>query len=244
MMLENPAKVDALFRAVQNDQDEDFKGQLAKSLIAVTVLKQGLPEGKAMLDRLSLGKEERFQVVSEVSQEAMEIAPAEMISWVLEESAGRNQAEIVGNIVQSWAYKDFNAAAKWLGTQEPGPIKNQAISQFANTVVQVDPTAALTWVGEITDEELQKSTTRNVLMAWSAKDRPAVQAWLAERGMPEDEWIGSAAASDLSIPLQHAKFVTIIDPQGGETKMTPEQFKKFKEENDVSKMTIKVEMDN
>ena len=70
--------------------------------------------------------------------------------------------EAVGDAFQQYVNQDFDKAARWLNTQERGPLHDEAIEVFVREATKNDTDTAMRWAEEIFDPKLRAETIRYV----------------------------------------------------------------------------------
>ena len=118
-------------------------------------------------------------------------------------AASRNLLE---NLAQQWAERDFEAAADWALAKEPGESRERLLRRLAFARAETDPGAASRMVArEMIPGDHQDEAAMAVLHRWIQTDEGAALAWIesfpagALRDRALDE-VASLAAAPLSGP--------------------------------------------
>ena len=81
-------------------------------------------------------------------------------------------------VVSRWAGEDPAAAAGCLQQLPAGRMRDAAVAQFANQVVERDPLGAVEWVRTIADPETRTHRLEDVALRWLRADTEAAKQWL------------------------------------------------------------------
>ena len=76
------------------------------------------------------------------------------------------QAAAISASVKNWTYRDPVASADWLEAQPESPTKDAALVSFSSTLSRTNPSLALDWAGNITDENKRKETVGGIIKQW------------------------------------------------------------------------------
>lgn len=178
----NQPKVrEKLWLAAREESDPAVRLQLSKGLIMgelVTAGAGGIREAFASADFFDAKL--KAELVNEYAGEAMSTEPDETVAWIREALPETDVPKALARALASWAGRDYNAAGTWLGEQAPSPERDEAIAAFANTVVRLDPEAAVTWSIEIEEVAEQKRVLTRSLRHWQEQDRAAANAWMQQ----------------------------------------------------------------
>ncbi|HWL52573.1 MAG TPA: hypothetical protein VNQ90_09065 [Chthoniobacteraceae bacterium] len=110
--------------------------------------------------------------------------PKMAIEWAAK-APEKSRGAMLGTAVTTWANSDPYAASAWLATLPKGAPRDQAVSQFAGSVVRSDPQGAATWALSITDEKLRTNAIRRVASQWKRADEAAAKQWIEGVDLPE-----------------------------------------------------------
>lgn len=161
----------------QSLEDEEARRRIMGAGIGAVMLGEGLEAGAKILQ--GIGDEtDRAHATSVAATVAADAQPKETLDWLLtlpmENEVYRSA---VGKSLRVWVFKDFEAAAGWLGELQPSPVKDEALKEFSSSVLVTDPRAAVLWAGEIEDPSIRASAMERNLAFWKRKDPEAAQAW-------------------------------------------------------------------
>jgi hypothetical protein len=115
--------------------------------------------------------------------------PGALITWLdslpIEEARESERVGAVGMAFRTWAPLAPDEAEAWLESASAGPTRDVAIDEFARATVDTDPTNAVRWVGQITDDELRRTRTLRYTRLWFAQDPDAAETWLETADIPK-----------------------------------------------------------
>ena len=67
------------------------------------------------------------------------------------------------DITQQWMESDSMAASEWVGSLDPGPARDSAVSSLISRIEREDPEAAAQWAGTITDPNTRDETYKRLI---------------------------------------------------------------------------------
>ena len=67
------------------------------------------------------------------------------------------------DITQQWMENDSMAASQWVGSLDPGPARDSAISSLISRIERDDPEAAAQWAGTISDANAREETYKRLI---------------------------------------------------------------------------------
>lgn len=108
------------------------------------------------------------------------------IEWVGEKIPPEKSRSSIHNMVRNWTNKDYQAAGKWLAGFENGPVKNIAVSTYAETVSRYEPEAGAQWAATLPPGEERDQTLKQIYENWPTKDdasKAAAEAFKAQHGI-------------------------------------------------------------
>jgi hypothetical protein len=97
--------------------------------------------------------------------------PGAAMDWAVSTLSDPNHTErVVEEIMLSWTDTDPNGAANWLNARPPGAETDSILITFSGSIIDLDPVAAVTWAGTISDEGKRNTQLREMLGEWIAMD--------------------------------------------------------------------------
>jgi len=170
-----------LVAAANNPAFEDLRSDLVSMAIRSAMSSGGISSAREHVDVLNLSDTEVIALLQHQGLELVDADARGTLDW-MSELPPTDQLSTVPLAVETWARRDFNAAGEWLGEMEPSEIKDASIRQFAETISQIDPRAAMLWSVQIQGELLRSSAIQRSAREWRRKDKDAAEAWLSENG--------------------------------------------------------------
>ena len=93
--------------------------------------------------------------------------------WIAGHPLGDRIANIGQRLTGEWADRDPEAASTWLGTLQPGKVRDEAATGLAKAVAPFDPKAAFAWALEIADGNLRTGALDHAFGIWLWSDPEA-----------------------------------------------------------------------
>ncbi len=114
--------------------------------------------------------------------------PSRSADWAFDLPAGNTRRESIRSVIERWLEDAGpNEAAQWLN-QNPAHIDlDNAFQKVGFAMMEIDPSAAITWAESITDINLRNVTARLIAARWSQIDPQAAQAYMESSGLPTVE---------------------------------------------------------
>ena len=100
---------------------------------------------------------------------------AKWLDWFSEKLAAGGYQRAVCQLITNWTAKDHEAVGNWLNAAPTGPVKNYAISVFADEVAHYQPDAAIQWAVTLPAGKARDETLHTIYHNWPKKD-PAGEA--------------------------------------------------------------------
>ncbi len=97
------------------------------------------------------------------------------------------KSQALQNVVDSWANKNLEAAAEWLASMPASPALDEATSSLSRKLVGVDPEAAMSWAGSITDEKKRQRALYNSARQWIRNDPANGKAWVQRSNLTQED---------------------------------------------------------
>jgi hypothetical protein len=105
------------------------------------------------------------------------------IQWVGEKLSPEKADDKVRDLVRTWTRNDYQAAGKWLSSAADGPIKNSAISSYAETVSKYEPATAAQWALTLPPGKDRDKTLRRISQNWPKEDAAGKAAFKQQHGI-------------------------------------------------------------
>jgi hypothetical protein len=108
--------------------------------------------------------------------------PAAAAKWL--EQIPANAAQLKG-IAVGWISKDIARAADWVNKIDPGPIKDEMLTEVVERIEKDNPKLACVWIEGISDEKKRQAAYKQLGEWWAYQDPAAASAWLESSSIPE-----------------------------------------------------------
>jgi len=119
---------------------------------------------------------QRDAVTEIVCLQVAETDPARAVA--LAEQFGAGCTNVLENLVQQWAERDYAAASAHALNKAPGEERNRLLGRVAFMRAQSDPAQAANLVAEnISPGEIQTEAAMSVLHQWALRDTRSAAAW-------------------------------------------------------------------
>lgn len=92
------------------------------------------------------------------------------LEWIGGHLASAESDAAVRNRMERWTAGDHRAAGNWLNTAPDGPVRQAAISAFAETVAQYEPESAEKWALTLPEGPERTVTLQKILTKWPTPD--------------------------------------------------------------------------
>ena len=114
--------------------------------------------------------------VSSVSR----LDPEAAIQWTDQIQNPERQATTQEQIIEWWTGQNPDAAARWVLSTEPSPIRDQAINGLIAPLISTDPEAAMQWTDHLQSPNDRRVLEGHILKNWKTADPDAAAAWSEE----------------------------------------------------------------
>ncbi len=141
---------------------------------------------------------------------------ASRLAWSLPQEAAKLvgtiesdnlRGDATRDVVRSWAQRDTNAAAAWLGEQGDGPELDGARGALADAALEKDPESAFVWASTITAENQRERTIQRVFNHWHEKEPGRAAEFLVASDVERDkveQWL-KEATEEVVVPPEAQK---------------------------------------
>lgn len=85
--------------------------------------------------------------------------------------------------MQTWIFKDYQAAGMWLASTADGPTKHTAARVFAEALFPHDRETAIRWALSVPASEERNTTLKQLHDAWPKDDPEGAAAFAKENGI-------------------------------------------------------------
>lgn len=160
--------------------------------LAIAHLAQGWsryePEMAAAWVKSLKDKSALLQAAPPVARMWSALYPSRAADWALSLPAGNTRRESIRSVIERWLEDAGpNEAAQWLN-QIPAHIDlDSAFQKVGFAMMEIDPSAAMTWAESITDINLRNVTTRLIAARWGQFDPQAAQDYMEFSDLPPVE---------------------------------------------------------
>ena len=174
---------EALLAATENM--EGYEGQLIRSQILSHWAHDD--DGAAVEWVLALPENESAELIEPATRSLMGKNPQRGAEILIDIATERELPDAYATVVERWAWKDPDAAGKWLNQQPQGPELDKARKRFSSSIVLDDPEGAMVWAMTIVSPEAKIEAIREVYQQWSQLDAGAANATLENAELTGDE---------------------------------------------------------
>lgn len=178
---------DELIAALPDPRYAKLRPALCKMILESSLITARVADLREQIAALQLDGGQLTTFLRDHSSILMQRDPTAAAAWMMDALPADQYPAILSTAVRSWATRDFNAAATFLGTMERGPARDQSIHQFAGVVANMEPESAALWAAEIDDSALRQSALREVGESWQNLDPEAARTWMEKQGIPAPE---------------------------------------------------------
>ena len=116
------------------------------------------------------------------------VDPSRAADWALNLPTGNTRRESIRSVIERWLEDAGpNEAAQWLNEIPAHTDLDSSFQKVGFAMMEIDPSAAMTWAESITDNNLRNVTTRLIAARWSQFDPGAARDYLESSGLPPVE---------------------------------------------------------
>lgn len=169
---ERTASLAALRGYTSGLTDEELRGkteEAALQSLAGSVMREDYEAGSRWIESARLTPTElaNFSKGMDFDNDAKD--RGKWIEWLGENPTYQTSAQI-GNIIQSWAETDYQAAGKWLAAAPAGATKNTSVRAYAETLSRYEPEAAAQWADTLPPGKDREETLSSIYGNWPKND--------------------------------------------------------------------------
>lgn len=185
---ERTASLAALRGYTSGLTDEQARGKTEEAglgNLAGSVLQEGYEAGSHWIENAKLTPTELANFTKGMDFDNDAKDRGKWIEWLGENPTYQTNAQI-GNIIQSWAEADYQAAGKWLAAAPPGATKNSSVRAYAETLSHYEPEAAGQWADTLPPGKDREETMSSIYDNWPKKDdasKAAAAAFAKQHGI-------------------------------------------------------------
>lgn len=145
---------------------------------------ESFESARTLLESADLSTTDRSLLAAGLVRNARQMTdPGAWLPWLHEHGSQVSGQDPVSSVVKSWTQNDFRSAADWIGSQEPGPLRESATRSFAETVAPHEPASAAEWALTLPPSEDRTELLQNIQNIWAKKDTEAAAAFAARHGL-------------------------------------------------------------
>ncbi|MEM7386420.1 MAG: hypothetical protein AAF514_15880 [Verrucomicrobiota bacterium] len=146
------------WESTPGDQDDGFRERALEAITSGIRGNGALTEFRDLVDRVALPPDEKNRFLTESVLRAFDDQTGERMDWLIDRSSPDRLQGNVQRVMSSWASKDFNAAARWLGTLDSSGVRDAAVVSFCQVIAGFEPDSALAWAATVADPDLRSRT--------------------------------------------------------------------------------------
>ncbi|MDB6077806.1 MAG: hypothetical protein JWO82_1553 [Akkermansiaceae bacterium] len=120
----------------------------------------------------------RLQAAAEVTAIWGTQDPEQAANWIREKLEPAVQQQAVARLMQFWGGVDPQASGQWVGALQPGPLREAAISSYADTASFWAPGQAANLALTLADPSARQQKLDLCLKRWFETDHLAMKSWL------------------------------------------------------------------
>jgi hypothetical protein len=141
--------------------------------------KQSPEEAESFVRDLAEANYSEIAVASHVMGRAEE-DPAATAEWLarMAPTDPIYSAEYANGLMQIWAESDSIAASEWLSTQNPGQLRDAAISGFSESILRYEPEAAAVWANTMSDTDRRMEQLTHNIEIWARSQPTEALEWI------------------------------------------------------------------
>jgi hypothetical protein len=141
--------------------------------------KQSPEEAESFVRDLAEANYSEIAVASHVMGRAEE-DPAATAEWLarMAPTDPIYSAEYANGLMQIWAESDSIAASEWLSTQNPGQLRDAAISGFSESILRYEPEAAAVWANTMSDTDRRMEQLTHNIEIWARSQPTEAHEWI------------------------------------------------------------------
>ena len=94
----------------------------------------------------------------------------------------------VSDVVPRYFSRDPEGAAQWAESLPAGTLRDQSLAHVAIKIAQTNPSAAVEWLGKITDPKTRTGAAQWIVNPWKAEDPAAARAWVATQTVLDEKF--------------------------------------------------------
>lgn len=169
--------------------DKDAAGALLKSgtdLLSYRMSKDGFDKSVAWIDSANLAPEERGAVVGSLQYHQTREDTGRWLDWISSQPSNDDTTgETTRKLVRDWTNNDYKAAGEWLANSPAGPMKNEAVVSYVQTVAPYDTDVAVQWAETLSPDQRAKAI-HGIHSSLRQKDEAAAAEFAKRHGIGEE----------------------------------------------------------
>ena len=148
---------------------------------------QSDPEAAAAWSAALGNDADRYFIENGIAIGWSEHDPGAALDWAVNSVKDKEAlSEMVGDIVFNWTNLDPAGTTEWLEQRPASAEKDTILEMFSESIVGLNPMAAVAWANEISDESMRTQQLRSLAEDWYAEEGQAALEEMRELGIPEN----------------------------------------------------------
>ncbi|HVJ46404.1 MAG TPA: hypothetical protein VM511_08475 [Luteolibacter sp.] len=106
-----------------------------------------------------------------------------IMGWAYKNLTIEKSGSSIRNAVSQWTHADYQAAGQWLVSAPEGPVKNESIRAYAQTVAPYEPQTAEQWALTLPADKARELTLKAIHHNWPKADEAGKAAFAEKHGI-------------------------------------------------------------
>lgn len=176
-----PGHQGEFIKALRDQKLDDKERDSALSSLASSPFIKDFDTASEWLAGPDLSDEEKAKITGSLHYYGVKDSAGQWLSWIAENQGSTEEGKRATNqIIRGWTQENFVATGEWIQNQDDGPVKNQAVQTYAQTLAPHEPAAAADWAETLPAGEERTSLLTTIHSSLKEKDADAAAA-LAEK---------------------------------------------------------------
>lgn len=146
---------------------------LVMSRLAFSATNTGFESGKAWIESANLSAAASQGLIWSIGANSRNFKDEDVIKWadwVSRHSTTAENDKGMRHFIAGWTNNDYRAAGAWIMAAADGPIKNNSIRAYAETVSEYEPETAIQWAETLPKGPEQDATLKVIHKNWAKKN--------------------------------------------------------------------------
>jgi hypothetical protein len=143
----------------------------------------GPAAAKGWLDQAELNEAEALAFLGGIRNAQDHEHSGAWIDWAAARLPAKKISADVWSITRLWTQRDYKAAGEWLNRTAEGPVKQTAVTAYAEMVASQDPEVAAQWAVTLPAGKDRERVLKRVRDEWKKKDEAAAAEFARKNGM-------------------------------------------------------------